>query len=256
MPSNRYRGNKSIANKINKIDSKLAASEKSAKDPHLSSGIIVSENLNAGAIISDGLAERAVTEDKVARGAIGTEHLGIVNQLTSDSDLRIRAGTGTVIVEGAATGTADIFQVKNSAGTAIHSINYLGHITSSAQPAWSGTLAYTTTATSNFYVGMNASFNIGLTQTNSTTLTVITAGKYLVYAQQLVNTTGGVYFHITQNGGTVNYAYSNADDTYDVVVGALLDCAAGATIRMYYSGGSVAYAWGDAHSRLTVYKVS
>lgn len=100
MASNRKRSNSSIGNKINRIDSKVARTEKSTQGPHLDPEGISSEHLGTESVSERTIAARAITEDKLARGAVGTEHLGVVNELTSDSNLAFNAGPGYIILNG------------------------------------------------------------------------------------------------------------------------------------------------------------
>lgn len=197
MPSNRYRGNKSIANKINRLESQVTTTAKSTADPHLSSDVIATNNLSAESVESEKLAARAVTEDKIARGAIGTEHLGIVNRITSDSDLRLSPGLGTVVVEAAATGSADILQVKNAAGTVIHKIDSVGRMQNTNQPYFqaisSGSPQYSTTDP----IYTNVIWNVGnhYDSTNGRFTAPVT-GRYYFSAS---------FFSVINSGGVAGF---------------------------------------------------
>ena len=129
-----------------------------------------------------------------------------------------------------------------------------GTLTVSQQPTYAGSLNGVS-STSNFFPVATDNFNVGFSKSNNNRLTAQVAGKYYVYAQQLVNTSGGTYFHILKNGNSVAYAYSNNDDTYDVVVGALVSLAVNDYIEIYY-GNTVSYSWPAPHSSYLVFKVS
>lgn len=175
------------------------------------------------------------------------------------------AGGMTVRAPSSGTQTSAYLQFVNNSNSTEYAtisasptsvVTITGRVTMPQQPAYSGSLQFITSTTSNFYPTSTDIFNVGFSKSNNNRLTVPAAGKYYVAAQQLVNTTGtGCYFQIQKNGTTVNYAYSNSDDTYDVVVSAVIDCAANDYIEIYYSG-SITYGWSDAHSRYNVFKVS
>lgn len=102
MASNRSRSNRSIGNKLNNLDSRVSSNEKGTNNPHLSPDVIQEQHLVDGSVAEGKLAERSVTENKVARGAIGTEHLGIVNTITADSGLTLKPGPdgGFIVING------------------------------------------------------------------------------------------------------------------------------------------------------------
>lgn len=85
-------------------------------------------------------------------------------------------------------------------------------------------------------------------------ITVPVAGYYHVYAQQLVNTSGGAYLHIRKNGVTVAYAYSNDDTTYDLVVAANISLAANEYIDFYYQG-VLTESWTTPHSSVALFLI-
>lgn len=76
MASDRSRANRSLGNKINSIDSRVSAREKSTTSPHLGLGGISDEHIADGTITEASIMDRAITETKIARGAVGLEHLG------------------------------------------------------------------------------------------------------------------------------------------------------------------------------------
>lgn len=104
---------------------------------------------------------------------------------------------------------------------------------------------------------LNTWFNSAFTvNAGASRLTVQYAGKYYVYCQQLVNTTGTTaYLMIRKNAiTTIAYAYSNNDDTYDMNVGAFIDCAANDYIDFFYLGRTT-YSWSQPHSSVVCFLV-
>lgn len=95
MASDRYRSNKSIGNKINNLDSKVASGEKNTQNPHMGVGAVEADHLAEQSVTESAIASRSITEEKVARGAIGTEHLGVVNEIVSDSGINLKTGPST-----------------------------------------------------------------------------------------------------------------------------------------------------------------
>jgi hypothetical protein len=123
------------------------------------------------------------------------------------------------------------------------------------QPVYSGTLQYASGNATNFYPVTYDTFITGFSKSGNNRLTSQVAGKYYVAAQQLIN--GGSYLCIYKNGVEVAHAYAASDDTYDMNVSALIDLQVNDYVEIYYHGGSgLSYAWGDAHSRYSVFKIS
>lgn len=156
-------------------------------------------------------------------------------------------------------GGANSYTVRNDGGmlnlgNSSYNTNIYGKVTMPQQPVYAGSLNGTGSV-SNYYPVASDNFVVGFSRSGNNRLTAQVAGKYYVYAQQLVNTSGGVYFHIFKNGSSVVYAYSNSDDTYDVVAGALVDLQVNDYVELYY-GNNVSYSWPAPHSSYTVFKVS
>ena len=176
--------------------------------------------------------------------------------------------TGGLISKAPAGGsqTSAYIQFVNNAHTvqygaiAANSSNVItinGKVTMPDQPVYAGTLnAYQAGSTSNYFPVTTNIFINGFTKSGNNRLTAQVAGKYYVAAQQLINTSGtATYFNINKNGTTVAYAYSNADDTYDVIVSTLVDLQVNDYIEIYYAG-TTSYTWGTPHSYLSVFKVA
>ena len=138
-------------------------------------------------------------------------------------------------------------------GNSSYNTNINGVVTMPQQPVYGGSL--NGTAGSNFYPTAVDNFVVGFSRSGNNRLTAQVAGKYYVYAQQLINTSSSLYFHIFKNGSSVAYAYANADDTYDVIVGALVNLAVNDYIELYH-GNTVSYAWPAPHSSYAAFKVS
>jgi microcystin-dependent protein len=102
VTSNRSRANRSVGNKLNNLNSRVSKNEKGTNNPHLSPDAIEGEHLKSASISEGKLADRAVTENKIARGAVGTEHLGIINTVTADFGLTLKPGPdgGFIVIDG------------------------------------------------------------------------------------------------------------------------------------------------------------
>ena len=142
----------------------------------------------------------------------------------------------------------------SAGGSLSATINTSGHATFPRQPVYYGN--FNAVTGTNYFPTVTDVFNVGFTRSGNNRLTVPTSGKYYVAAQQLVNTAGtAIYFAIQKNGATVAYAYSAGDDTYDVVVSALLNLSANDYIDLNI-GGTTTHTWGGPHSSYSVFKVS
>lgn len=118
-------------------------------------------------------------------------------------------------------------------------------------PVFAGTFASYGVNT-NYFPALVSTVNVGFTvDAGASSLTIQQAGYYYVHAQQLVNTGGTVvYFNIRKDNNTIVHAYSNNDDTYDLVANAIIQCSVGSVISFYYSG-TTTYSWGGAHSSVS-----
>jgi hypothetical protein len=163
------------------------------------------------------------------------------------------SGSTPLIARGASGQTANLQEWQDSSASVIGNIDASGRLTLPNQPVYGGSI--TGVASSNFYPTTVDNFVVGFSKSGNNRLTAQVAGKYYVYAQQLINTSSSLYFHILKNGISVAYAYANADDTYDVIVGALVSLAVNDYIELYY-GTNVSYAWPAPHSSYAVFKVS
>jgi Phage tail repeat like len=135
------------------------------------------------------------------------------------------------------------------------SINPSGHVTLAAQPIFQCG-PYISGTTGNAYLDLSNDIqvNVGFTLTNSTTLTVQTAGKYLVVARHLMSSSTSNYYHVQKNNVTIKHGWTNAI-MIDYGVSAVLDCAANDTIRLYLQN-AITQQWNGPHSSLLVVKVA
>lgn len=97
MGTRRIRRNRNVGNKLNDIDSRIASVEKkTVQDSSIGSTQIATEGVS-----TDNVQNRAVTSDKIELGAVGSEHLGLVNELSSGGNLSLNiGGDGYVVVKG------------------------------------------------------------------------------------------------------------------------------------------------------------
>lgn len=130
MASNRYRSNRSLGNKINFIDSRLSDTQKDTANPHMDPSYIVSDYLSIDSVTSESIANRAATELQVGRGSIGTEHLGIINQIITDSGVVFRGTPGNIVisVRGAENQTANLMEWQDHLGYALAGVTADGSI--------------------------------------------------------------------------------------------------------------------------------
>lgn len=220
--------------------------------------------LSAKANLSGAAFTGAITSSYVG----GDAHLSTTNTssasdqfnyiLSGSNDTGAKAvhfvNSSTRTTDGGASG----YTIRNDGGAlnlgnSSYNTNINGVVTMPQQPVYGGSL--TGVASSNFYPTAVDNFVVGFSRSGNNRLTAQVAGKYYVYAQQLVNTTSSIYFHILKNGSTVAYAYANADDTYDMVVGALVSLAVNDYIELYH-GNTVSYSWPAPHSSYAMFKVS
>jgi hypothetical protein len=179
-----------------------------------------------------------VSVEDVGNGVAYLAQAGSVTLLGAQGEFRIRNGVNY--------GSGPI-----ASGTDRMTINTSGHRTEPFQPVWSSDI----TSSTNNYSTFSASVNVGFTLTNSSTITVQTAGKYYVRAQQLLQTSGGGYYQLRKNNVTVKHAYAATSSFMDYTVGALLDLAAGDTIRIV-AAITLTNSWNSEHSTLDIIKVA
>jgi hypothetical protein len=130
VASNRYRSNRSLGNKINNIDGRLGDAQKDTANPHMSPDFIVSDFLSTDSVTTKALALRSATELQVGRGSIGTEHLGVINQIITDSGVVFRGTPGNLVVavRGAENQTANLMEWQDHLGYALAGVSSQGAI--------------------------------------------------------------------------------------------------------------------------------
>lgn len=96
--------------------------------------------------------------------------------------------------------------------------------------------------------------NNGITKTNATTYTIVTAGLYLFHAQQLMNSTGATNFFSQVNGTTVHHGWQSGQQQ-DLITTFLKNLSVGDTVKLYVDAG-VATVWTGDHSTWYLYLVS
>lgn len=125
-------------------------------------------------------------------------------------------------------------------------IDSAGRVTMPYQPAAFGKFTAITSTATNYVVGISDVTSRGGMVVSSNRITVPVSGYYLVYANQLISTSGSNYLHIRVNGATNTYAYVNVDNTEDEAVQAIVSLSANDYIDFYMTNTS--YTWTGSHS--------
>jgi hypothetical protein len=251
VASNRERANRSINNKISNIDSRLQQSDKGASSPHLDRGAISGEVVADSSITESLIFGRTIGPESVSRGAIGTEHLGIVNQINSDSNLTVNFGQdGRILLGGGAyetelppTGGRYTLAVNDSAQVVIApNIPGTGPAGNVVFSAWRSAGNVTVPAVVVFNV---VEANIGNAYNSSTGIfTAPVTGRYYFQFYSLFGNVAGTYrVYFYKNNAVYNDMHLRAGVTgtnYDGAHGRsiILSLAAGDTMRMYFSEGT------------------
>lgn len=95
--------------------------------------------------------------------------------------------------------------------------------------------------------------NSGITKTSATVYTIVTAGLYHFYAQQLINSTGATNFFSKVNGASVHHGW-HATIQKDIVTTFTKVLAVGDTITCNYDA-NVATVWTADHSVYYIYRI-
>jgi hypothetical protein len=88
--SRRYRDKNTVGTRLNNLSNKIESAEKKSG---LSQTKVESGNLDTNSVVRDAIAPGAVGPNEIDRGAVGTENLGVVNAITTDSDLSLLGPT-------------------------------------------------------------------------------------------------------------------------------------------------------------------
>lgn len=89
MVSNRYRANRAFTNKTSSLESRNSTLRKRTSNPHLGAKSVTGKNVSDGTVVAGNVGADAVNDTAVSRGAVGTENLGVVNALSSDSGMSV-----------------------------------------------------------------------------------------------------------------------------------------------------------------------
>lgn len=154
--------------------------------------------------------------------------------------------------------TLKVEAVQHTNGTSAMTIDSSGRVNFPQKPVFQGWFTGLSVSTSNYNPNLNTTFNRGFTITAaSSRITVPITGVYYFYCQQLVSTAAvTAYLTIRPNGGATNsvYAYSDGDNTYDLVVASVFELTAGQYVDFFYSG-TTTFSWGTPHSSVIAYLV-
>lgn len=150
--------------------------------------------------------------------------------------------------------TLKVDAIQHTNGTGAMTVDSSGRVSFPQRPVFQGYFTGIAANASNYNPALNTTYNRGFTINSALSrITVPISGLYYFYAQQLVNTAATtVYFSIRPNGSTLCYAYSDGDNTYDLVVAASVELTAGQYVDFYYSG-TTTYSWGSPHSSVTAF---
>lgn len=243
MPSNRYRGNKSVGNKLNRLETQVTTSSKSTADPHLSTGVVQDNNLAAESVSESSVANRAITEDKIARGAIGTEHLGIVNIISADSDLQFKVGSTTSTLDAS------------------------GRLTLPSQPIISGQIGTASNSLSSPAIVAFGEFWVsgrGITY-NSTTkrFTVPVAGVYRITMNPFTSNPApstrvliGINTDSPNPGTGYGHCYKQVDGHQTLSLDSVVSLGANDYIIFYLYSGTLYNSPGDLFNQFTIEKIA
>lgn len=118
---------------------------------------------------------------------------------------------------------------------------------------YNGDIQNENTATTYKVLGPNRELISGITKTNTSTLTVVTKGIYVIQAQQLISAGANAgYFEIRINNTTETYGYYPANSFNDVPVSCMKELDVGDTIRIYQTA-AITNSYASAHSNINVF---
>ena len=130
MATRRQRKNRNLGNRINSIKTQLLSGQVPSSNPHLNRDVIVSDYISSGAVGADKITTRAISESSVGRGSVATEHLGVINEIVTDTGLIVRGLPGHVLLTLASSDnqTANLTEWVSFAGDVLASIGPAGDI--------------------------------------------------------------------------------------------------------------------------------
>lgn len=94
-------------------------------------------------------------------------------------------------------------------------------------------------------------------QNSNTRFRCDVAGRYFVFAQQLISTSGSAtpYFRIQKNGSSVTHGYMTTNiPTSDIFASGIVDLAVNDYIELNQVG-AIASAWTGDHSNFSIFKI-
>lgn len=130
MATKRQRKNRTLGNRINGLQSKIFTQQTAATNPHLNENVIVSEYISDSSVRTEKLKTRAVSETSVERASVSTEHLGIINEIITDTGVVIRGLPGNVLLtlQASENQTADLTEWVSFGGEVLAAIGPNGEI--------------------------------------------------------------------------------------------------------------------------------
>lgn len=166
MATNRGRSQRSLITKISSLDSKVDDQGKSTAKPHLFAGDIEEANLAENSVSARSIALGAVDSTHISRGAVGTENLGVINEINSDGSFVLNVPEGTAFVSGSGLDVEG--QIFQNNGRAVEQYTLLQRpffqAASNTQQNKSGTASQVRVAFANELVDNLGRYNAGLSR--------------------------------------------------------------------------------------------
>lgn len=126
MATRRQRKNRTLGNRINSMKNQILNEKTSATDPHLNPNIVVSEYISDSSVRAEKIKTRAVTESGVERASVGTEHLGIINEIITDTGIVVQGLPGNVLISLQAS--------ENQTSDLMHWVSFEGDVLAAVGP--------------------------------------------------------------------------------------------------------------------------
>lgn len=130
MATRRNRKNRNIGSRINNLQSSILNEKLTSANPHLNQSVVVSEYISDNSVKREKLNTRAVFETSVERGSVATEHLGVINEIITDTGVVIKGLPGSVIltIQASEGQTANLTNWKAFDGTVLAHVGPNGEI--------------------------------------------------------------------------------------------------------------------------------
>lgn len=128
-------------------------------------------------------------------------------------------------------------------------INSSGHMTKADQPLFVGRFDNLATTATDYVIGVSQIYNRSMTFDSSTDrITAPTAGYYMIHAQQLYQSAGGIYMEVRVNGAAKFYGYGNMGTAHrDLVATGIWYLNANDYVDFRLRNTSI-YAYGGGHT--------